>query len=35
LLQAIEANVPPATLSLNRAAFEQGKHYVRSHFVLE
>ncbi|MGE5256460.1 MAG: 2-oxoacid:acceptor oxidoreductase family protein [Hyphomicrobiales bacterium] len=35
LLEAIEANVPPATLSLNRAAFEQGKHYVRSHFALE
>jgi 2-oxoglutarate ferredoxin oxidoreductase subunit gamma len=35
LLGAIEASVPPATLALNRAAFEQGKHYVRSHFALE
>lgn len=35
LLDAIEGNVPPATLALNRAAFEQGKHYVRSHFALE
>jgi 2-oxoglutarate ferredoxin oxidoreductase subunit gamma len=35
LLQAIAANVPPATLGLNRAAFEHGQHYVRSHFALE
>jgi len=35
LLQAIEGNVLPATLGLNRAAFEQGKRYVRSHFAVE
>ena len=35
LLNAIQGSVPPASLDLNRAAFEQGKHYVPSHFALE
>ncbi len=35
LLDAIKVSVPPATLGLNLAAFEHGKHYVQSRFALE
>jgi 2-oxoglutarate ferredoxin oxidoreductase subunit gamma len=35
LLDAIKVSVPPATLGLNMAAFEHGKHYVQSRFALE
>jgi 2-oxoglutarate ferredoxin oxidoreductase subunit gamma len=35
LLQAIRESVSPATFEGNSAAFEKGKQYVQSHFILE
>jgi 2-oxoglutarate ferredoxin oxidoreductase subunit gamma len=35
LLSALREGVPPATVDRNTAAFEKGKHYVRSHFTPE